>query len=113
MSAKFRWWLQWPTGKRFGLFAAAIISFVGLCLLLPPEAWDVEWRVTRRTRIALPAAVLISWAIGWFVVTFVRVQDPNIIAPVDVQTPLRLAAAGVILISGIAGALLMGHFLFA
>lgn len=87
-----RFWLEFPP-SRIALFVAAAIALGIFWSLLPPEIRQ-ELFADHGRRVGNPPRLMFGcWLTGWFLVLFVRAEDLNILAPIQVQAWCRIGGA--------------------
>lgn len=86
------YWIEFRGRKKIALFAAAVILFLGFCLILPAEVRSMAFQGPRRIT-SLGAWMSFGWVGGWFLRLFVRAEDLHLSAPFDFQGLSRVIAA--------------------
>ena len=104
---KPHWRLDFRHPRNLALFGLAIGAVILVWRHLPP-ALQQEFLRNQPRRTMNPVAVMFTvWLTGWFGLLFVKMEDLNVLAPINYQAGLRFVAVLFIATAVIIAALIL------
>jgi hypothetical protein len=98
------YWIEFRNAKKIALFLLAIVAIALFWSVLPTDIQKELFMRRGRLVANFPQLMFAGWIGGWFIFLFVRGEDLQVSAPVDVQGWCRvvggLMIAGSLLIAG-------------